>query len=220
MINHLKYNTVKPQLQNILSWLMTEEIFDPFRLVGGTALSLQLGHRKSVDIDLFTDATYGAINFDIIDRHLKNNFEYVDSLDVPVAMGKSYFIGNSAEDSIKLDLFYTDPFIQPAIKIDNIRLATLDEITAMKVDVVSRGVRKKDFWDLHELLDSYSISQMIQLHEERYPYAHDPQEILKNFINFEMADNDFEPICLKGKYWELIKLDIVEAIEKLSNKQS
>lgn len=220
MISHLKYNTLKPQLRNILSWLMAEEIFDPFRLVGGTALSLQLGHRESVDIDLFTETPYGEIDFDAIDGHLKDNFEYVDSPDVPVAMGKSYFIGNSAEDSIKLDLFYTDPFIQPALKIDNIRLATLDEITAMKIDIVGRGARKKDFWDLHELLDSYSIPQMIRLHEMRYPYTHDPNEILRNFTNFKTADNDFEPICLKGKYWELIKLDFVEAIEKLSKEQS
>ena len=220
MISQLKYNTVKPQLRDILSWLMAEEIFDPFRLVGGTALSLQLGHRESVDIDLFTETPYGEVDFDAIDKHLKNNFEYVDSCEGPVALGKSYFIGNSAKDSIKLDLFYTDPFIRPVLKIDNIRLATLDDITAMKIDVVSRGARKKDFWDLHELLDSYSIPQMIQLHEERYPYSHDSNEILRNFTNFETADNDFEPICLKGKYWELIKLDIVEAIETLSNEQS
>lgn len=169
---------------------------------------------------MFTDTPYGEINFDAIDRHLKDNFEYVDSPDVPAGMGKSYFAGNSAEDCIKLDLFYTDSFIQPALKIDNIRLATLDEITAMKIDVVSRGARKKDFWDLHELLDSYSIPEMIRLHEERYPYSHDHNEILRNFTNFKTADDDFEPICLKGKYWELIKLDFVEAIEKLSNGQS
>ena len=220
MISYLKYNTIKPQLRNILSWLMAEEIFDPFRLVGGTALSLQLGHRESVDIDLFTETPYGEINFDAIDRYLKDNFEYFDSPDVPVAMGKSYFIGSSAEDSIKLDLFYTDPFIRPFLKIDDIRLATLDDITAMKIDVVSRGARKKDFWDLHELLESYSIPEMIQLHEERYPYSHDSNEIFRNFTNFKTADDDFEPICLKGKYWELIKLDFVEAIEKLSNEQS
>lgn len=216
MIRQLKYNSVKPLLRNILSWLMAEEILDPFRLVGGTALSLQLGHRESVDIDLFTDTPYGEINFDAIDRHLKDNFDYVDSPDVPFGMGKSYFIGNSAEESVKLDLYYTDPFIRPALTIDNIRLATLDEITAMKVDVIYRGARKKDFWDLHELLDSYSIPQMIQLHAERYPFTHDPHEILRNFINFKIADNDFEPICLKNKYWELIKLDFVEAVEKLS----
>ncbi len=220
MISQLKYNTVKSQLRSILSWLMAEELFTPFRLVGGTALSLQLGHRESVDIDLFTETPYGEIDFEVIDKHLKNNFEYVDSREGPVAMGKSYFIGNSAEDCVKLDLYYTDPFIRPALVIDNIRLATLDEITAMKVDVVSRGARKKDFWDLHELLDFYSIPQMIQLHEERYPYSHDADEITINFTNFETADNDFEPICLKGKYWELIKLDFVEAIETLNNKKS
>jgi len=220
MINQLKYDTVKSQLRSILSWLMAEELFTPFRLVGGTALSLQLGHRESVDIDLFADTPYGEIDFEVIDKHLKNTFEYVDSREGPVAMGKSYFIGNSAEDCIKLDLYYTDPFIRPALVIDNIRLATLDEITAMKVDVVSRGARKKDFWDLHELLDFYSIPQMIQLHEELYPYSHDADEITINFTNFETADNDFEPICLKGKYWELIKLDFVEAIETLNNKKS
>lgn len=217
MINELKYNTVKPQLRTILSGLMAEAIFNPFRLVGGTALSLQLGHRQSFDIDLFTGTTYGEINFDAIDKYLKNNFEYLDSPAGPVANGKSYFIGDSAEDCIKLDLFYTDPFIRPVLVIDTIRLATLDDITAMKIDVVSRGARKKDFWDLHELLEYYTIPQMIRLHKERYPYTHNPEEILRNFVNFETADNDFEPICLKGKYWELIKLDIVEAIEKLNN---
>lgn len=213
----LKYNTVTPLLRDILSWLMAEKIFDPFRLVGGTALSLQLGHRESVDIDLFTETPYGEIDFVIIDKRLKASFEYVDSFEGPVAMGKSYFIGNSADDCIKLDLFYTDPFIRPVLNVDNIRLASLDDITAMKIDVVSRVARKKDFWDLHELLECYSIPQMILLHEERYPYSHDPTEILKNFTNFEAADNDFEPICLRGKYWELIKLDFTEAIEKLNN---
>lgn len=220
MINKLRYNTAKPQLLNILSWLMAEEIFNPFRLVGGTGLSLQLGHRESVDIDLFTESPYGEIDFDAIDKHLKKNFQYVDVLDGPVAMGKSYFLGSSAEDCIKLDLFYTDPFIRPVLKIDNIRLANVDDITAMKIDVVIRGARKKDFWDLHELLEYYSIPQMLLLHEERFPYLHDTNEILRNFTSFEIADNDFEPICLKGKYWELIKLDFVEAIDKLKNEQS
>lgn len=216
MVEKLQYQTVQPVLKSTLKWLMSEEIFKPFRLVGGTALSLQLGHRESVDIDMFSDYAYGKIDFEAINNHLKDNFEYVDSLDVMiVGMGKSYFIGNSAKDCIKLDLYYTDSFIRPYIEIDNIRLASTEEITAMKVDVVSRIARKKDFWDLHELLNLYSIEQMIRLHEERYQYAHNRDEIIANFTNFENADNDFEPICLKEKIWEIIKLDIVEAIDSL-----
>ena len=91
------------------------------------------------------------------------------------------------------------------------RFAEIDDIVAMKTDVVGRGGRKKDFWDLHELLSDYSIDQMLQLHQERYPYTHDGKEILSNFRRFEDADADFDPECLRGKYWELVKLDILEA---------
>ena len=217
MIEKLHYQTITQQLKSALDWIMSEDIFNLFRLVGGTALSLQLGHRESVDIDMFSDLSYGNIDFESIDAQLKNHFDYVDSLDTPiVGMGKSYFMGDSANDCIKLDLYYTDSFIRPYIEIDNIRLASTEEITAMKVDVVSRGARKKDFWDLHELLNLYSIEKMLQLHEERYPYTHNRDEIITNFTNFEKADNDFEPICLKKKIWEIIKLDFVETIDSLN----
>ena len=64
MPKKLFYETVSPLLKSILELLMKEDIFKVFRLVGGTALSLQLGHRKSVDIDLFTEAEYGSVDFD------------------------------------------------------------------------------------------------------------------------------------------------------------
>jgi hypothetical protein len=193
---------------------MDTEIFKPFRLVGGTALSLRLGHRQSVDIDLFTDAEYASLNFTLIDNCLTSNFKYVESFRFEaIGFGKSYFIGESAKQCVKLDLFYTDTFIRPINETDNIRFADIDDIVAMKIDVVARGARKKDFWDLHELLESYPISQMLRLHNERYPYTHNKGEILTNFSNFEIADTDFDPICLKGKFWEIIKLDIIEALE-------
>ena len=211
----LYYNTITPLLLSTLKSLMTSEVFSSFRLVGGTALSLQMGHRESVDIDLFTDSEYGAVDFESIDKHIRTNFSYVDTIDSKIiGFGKSYFIGESKDQSIKLDLFYTDSFIRKVLEIDGIRLANIDDIVAMKIDVVSRVARKKDFWDLHELLEDYSIDQMLKLHEERCPYGHNEKEILSNFSNFEQADIDFDPICLKGKYWEVIKLDILEALEK------
>ena len=85
----------------------------------------------------------------------------------------------------------------------------------MKLDVVSRGGRKKDFWDLHELMSDYTAKEMFLLHERRYPYAHDPHLLKQNFKKFESADNDFDPICLNGKHWELIKLDTVEFIDEM-----
>ena len=104
--------------------------------------------------------------------------------------------------------------IQPPLTVGPYRLATIEEIIAMKIDIVQRLARKKDFWYLHELLDQYNPDQMIQLHQLRYPYNHDKTVIRKNFADFSNADDDFDPICLKGKYWELIKLDINNALKK------
>jgi hypothetical protein len=59
----LHYNTVTPLLRNVLDTLMFEPLFKPFRLVGGTNLSLRFGHRMSDDIDLFSDADYGSLDF-------------------------------------------------------------------------------------------------------------------------------------------------------------
>lgn len=211
MENKLHYNTTGQQLLGILKTLMAAKEFNPFRLVGGTALSLLRGHRESVDIDLFSDAPFDSIDFGAIYEFLCNTFSYVDTNEYKVVgLGRSYYIGNSEEDCVKLDLFYTDKFIQEFILIDGIRLATVEEIIAMKIEVISRGGRKKDFWDIHELKDDYSIGRMFALHKQRYPYTHDEDQIRSNFSNFQNADDDFDPICLQGKHWEIIKLDIID----------
>ena len=190
--------------------------FDSFRLVGGTALSLYYGHRMSVDIDLFSDADYGSLDFTAIDDYLKAHYFYVDSLDItPIGMGKSYYVGRSADESVKLDLFYTDPFIDVVQIYDTLRLASKAEITAMKLDVVQRGGRKKDFWDIDRLKYDFTIDEMFVLHEKRYPYTHDRELLRENFTDFSQADDDFEPLCLRGRHWELIKLDISEFVETL-----
>jgi predicted nucleotidyltransferase component of viral defense system len=212
----LNYNTVSPLLHSILEEIMQSEVFENFRLVGGTALSLYRGHRMSVDIDLFSDAEYGTVDFEAIDAFLRNTYPYVDTNDYAViGMGKSYYIGHSQENCIKLDLFYTDPFIDKEQITDKIRIATVEEIIAMKLDVVSRMGRKKDFWDIHELKNDYTIAEMFALHKKRYPYTHNQELLRKNFTDFSEADDDFEPNCLRSKHWELIKLDLVEFLATL-----
>jgi len=111
MQTKLHYHTVTPLLLSVLKSCMSAKEFNAFRLVGGTALSLQRGHRVSVDIDLFTDAPYNSIDFDSIDSWLRNHYAYIDTHDFkPVGMGKPYFIGDSKNNCIKLDLYYTDNY--------------------------------------------------------------------------------------------------------------
>ena len=150
----LYWNTVTPILKDSLLLFAQSEAFIDFRLVGGTALSLYKGHRMSVDIDLFTDAKYGSIDFGKIDRFLQEHFPYVDtSFGVLPGMGRSYLVGSDRENNIKLDVFYsTDSFIQSP-------------------------------------------------HEE-------------DGLSFAKADEQYDPICLRGKYWEFIKEDFEELVSK------
>jgi predicted nucleotidyltransferase component of viral defense system len=206
----LYWNTVPPTLKDSLFLFMESQVFADFRLVGGTALSLYKGHRMSVDIDLFTDAEYGSVDFGAIDKFLQEQFPYVDtSFGLLPGMGRSYLVGSDRENNIKLDVFYsTDKLIHPPHEEDGIRLATVDDIVAMKIDAISRGGRKKDFWDLHELLNDYSVQDMLAWHKKRAEYAHDEIQIRKNLIGFAKADEEYDPICLRGHYWEFIKEDI------------
>jgi len=212
----LNWNTVESRLKAALIASMSAEEFRDFRLVGGTALSLHLGHRMSVDIDLFTDANYGSIDFNSIENYLIKKYPYVEGdLNSDPGMGKSYLIGQDRINNIKLDVFYSmDPFFQPMKVEDKIRLASVEEIIAMKLDIIQNGGRKKDFWDLHELLQSYTIEEMIALHALRFEWTHDPNLIRTQFTNFARAENERDPICLRGKEWGFIKQDFVEAIDR------
>lgn len=214
----LYYSTVSPDLKSVLKIVMDSDILKPFRLVGGTSLSLQLGHRISIDIDLFTDSDYGSLNFEDIETFLKSKFSFIVFSSELTSFGKSYFIGSSDNNAVKLDVFYSDPFIDNELLIDNIRLASLKDITAMKIEVIQNGGRKKDFWDLHELLNYFSLEEMLAFHKIRYPFSHDSDLIIKNFTNFQIADEDFEVLCLKGKHWEVIKSDFENLIKKFTNK--
>ena len=84
----------------------------------------------------------------------------------------------------------------------------------MKIQAILGRAKKKDFWDIHELKDDYSLEKMLVIHQERYPYNHDEDQIRANFSDFKNADDDFDPICLKGKHWEIIKLDMIDFAKK------
>lgn len=102
----LKWNTVSPLLKNTINKLMAADELRFFRLVGGTSLSLKLEHRKSEDINLFTDQTYGSVNFEAIDQYLKANFAYTDNHNSGL-IGLGHRISLATTKTILSNLIYT-----------------------------------------------------------------------------------------------------------------
>ena len=217
--NELHHETVTPLLMNCLGKLMGEGIFDCFRLVGGTNLSLRFGHRVSDDIDLFTDAEYGSVDFQAVERWLGASFPFFDNPDNSghIGFGKMYYIGLNEDAAVKLDLMYTDKFFSDPQVVEGIRMASTEQIVAMKMEAINLGGRKKDWWDIHMLLEHYSLEEMLDLHKRWQPYTHDKERVLSQLVNFTVADGQPDPKCLQQKDWDLIKMDIIDEVERLAH---
>jgi len=221
----LYYNTVSKPLLEYLQKLMANMAFNDFVIVGGTALSLQLGHRISVDIDLFTANDYDSINLKDIKSALTTDFAYTERLESlnDRNIGYTVYIGNSKSEKIKLDLFYTEEFIAPILQQDGLRLASLQDIAGMKMQAIVSRKRKKDFWDIHQLLETFTLEELIQFGLQRNPYTLTKIDILNalyTITEFPELDNDDPVICLKGNYWELIIEDLQTIADTYKDTQS
>lgn len=215
---NLHYETVSPLLKETLQKLVNSPIFKDFTLIGGTCLSLQLGHRRSIDIDLFTDIDYGTMNTKEMKEFIQRSFPYsenTDSLDTS-ALGYTLYMGDSPIDKIKVDFFYTEKFIFPIQEIDHIRIADIREIAAMKLSAITEEEpRQKDFWDIHELNEKYSFKDMIDWGIKRNEWSVTEEGILNGFQKIDSVKESPEGIdCFKGNYWSLVKDDLKEMVDQ------
>jgi len=209
----LYYQTVSPILVDCLHKLMAHPAFKDFYLVGGTSLALQRGHRLSIDIDLFTCVPYGEMNTTEIEAALLEMFPYTDRTEElhHSQMVYSMYVGDSKEDCVKLDLCYDDSLIFPLIETDSLRIASEKEIAAMKIQAITQTEqRRKDFWDIHELLESYTLFDMINWGIQRYPWSVTKESVKDSIERLPHIKDFTEVVCMKGKYWEFIVEDLLD----------
>ncbi len=171
-----------------------------FSLVWGTALSLRYGHRISVDLDLFDSGN----EFDrdhilsALEREFGDNFVF----DGNNSNWAIFCYINDIKDDI---VSYRHQLIRPFERIDQIRLYSSEDICAMKINAILGRGEKKDFWDLYELLQHYSLSQIIEFHRAKYLKQMLLISIPQAVTYFVDADESEEPISLKGQRWEHVK---------------
>jgi predicted nucleotidyltransferase component of viral defense system len=191
-------STVSESTFKLLEDLQSIEEFSKLRLVGDTALALLIGHRISVDLDLFGDVDF--------DSHLFNDFTKVQ------VIKKSKNINIFEINNVKIDIVnYSYPWLDSELSIDNIRLASLKDIAAMKIAVVTGRGSKKDFVDLFFLLKEFSFSEIISFYEQKYSDA-SIYLALKSLVYFDDADNDPPLNMLIDIPWQSVKENIKNAV--------
>jgi predicted nucleotidyltransferase component of viral defense system len=198
----LFFPAIDPPTLELLSRLMHSSKLENLRLAGGTSLALQIGHRKSVDLDLFGEID---LNIPEMDMFLKG-FENVTS--IKRSENFNIFIINN----IKVDIVnYPFPWLDHMVKFENIRMAALKDIAAMKLAAVTGRGSKKDFVDLYFLLSHFSFEQMLFFYKNKYPDASE-YLLLKSLTYFEDAETEPMPEMLKALSWHEVKESLLEIV--------
>jgi predicted nucleotidyltransferase component of viral defense system len=177
-----------------------------FSLVGGTALSLRYGHRSSVDLDLFFHEKYDQLRIENeLIREFGPGFEFESG-------HKSFGIFCTI-NKIKVDIVYFphQPIAAFEIK-DKIRMYSSADIAAMKIQAILGRAKKKDFWDLFELLQHYSLQQLMDWHKQKYPSQMLAISIPNAITYFVEADESETPVSFKNQTWESVKKGISKAV--------
>lgn len=199
----LHLETVSPELYHLLIDLQSKEWMHSFRLVGGTALALQYGHRISVDLDFFGQRELSELTDNLSSYPEAKKLNSTDHIAVYIIKG------------IKVDfVHYPYPWLQPPILEKGMNLATDADIAAMKIAAITGRGSKKDFVDLYFLLQKYSIEEMLGFFSAKYPDATDILA-LKSLLYTTDADRDPMPKMLQPFDWEAAKESIRREVGQL-----
>ncbi len=172
-----------------------------FYLAGETALVLHFGHRLSVDLDRFSEKfSY--------DSSFRRGLEKIGKLEVDSESRDAF---NGVLNGVKVSLFkYPYPLISPKVKYkDNIFIAGIPDIAAMKIEAIGSRGSYKDFIDIYFILKEFSLEEVLDFVEEKFKNIdYSKMHILKSLIYFDDAKNSVFPEMIEGISWEEVKSEI------------
>jgi len=203
----LQTETVERKTFELLKRLMQDEFLSDFLLAGGTSLALQLGHRKSVDLDMFAYQEFDALK---VEKHFLENYDFVAGRVFEKNTVLGYIDGIKVDFVAHLYPLLNQPFIE-----DDIRMYSLQDIACMKLVAISdNGTRLKDFVDIAFLSTKMSLNEMLLAYSKKYNrsnYFH----AVKGLSYFDDIDFDVQINLVDSKTfdWKKIEKRIIEMIQ-------
>ena len=198
----LYLETVESSTLELLKKLQRLPVLEQTRLVGGTALALQLGHRKSIDLDFF-----GTIDCEA--EYLRESIAGIASLTI---LKESPHIHIYIVDGIKVDIVnYKYPWLDDVVLEQGLRLASVSDIAAMKITaIIGRGT-KKDFIDIAFLLHHFSLEEILHFYAAKYNDS-SVFMAMKSLAYFADAEADPMPDMFVNQSWQQVKAYILSKI--------
>lgn len=152
-------------IEAIIEQVAQLECIKPYILCGGTALAIQIGHRKSEDLDFMmwriSKTEKPEVNWNAIERELKEKIGEIENFNM-LGFDQVEFVVRG----VKFSFFVSDnlsPVTAPTEYLGNIRLADIESIMAMKMEVMLRRMKFRDYYDIYCMLqEGYSIHNGIE----------------------------------------------------------
>lgn len=201
----LHFAAVPGSVRDLLRLLAPLPALEDFSLGGGTSLALRFGHRLSVDLDFFTTGEF-------------------DTEQLAERLGMSGAIQvNRAPNSLTLDvqgtkldfLRHAYPLLAPPEEIEGVRLLSLPDVAAMKLNATANRGAKKDFFDLCELQLHHPLPTMLDWFEMKYRSA-DRFTVIRSLGWFEDAELEPDPVPLNGHDWHFVKTQLRSMVSDLA----
>lgn len=203
----LRTFTVERRTLALLKQLQQMPLFQNSRLVGGTALALQLGHRNSIDLDFFGEFQNSYIDF-------LNTFNNEGLTVNSLQNTKSIHIFEI--EGVKVDIVnYPYKWLEDPIEDDGIKLSGLKDIASMKLAAITNRGTKKDFIDMYFLLQHFSLNEMLGYYKTKYN-TNSIYNVIRSLVYFADAENDPMPKMYIPVIWDEVKSVIKESVEKIS----
>ena len=205
----LSLQTVLPDTLELLKVLMQQPLLKDMRLVGGTSLALQYGHRRAVDLDFFGMTTEDVDELTDMMRECSKDLVKGSC----TKRIKTYFLNGVKVDVVNYDYKWIDDVVEGG----GLRLASPKDIAAMKVNAVMGRGTKKDFIDVYFLLQHYSFDELIKFYLQKYTDGSEYRALL-SMSYFADADPQPLPYMFQNIDWETIKSEIKRRVELYNHK--
>lgn len=202
-ISRPHWEALTSDTQELYKRLATLPFISEFYLAGGTGLAIQIGHRLSIDLDFFSDSpeSVGAEHRDALIKLL------TDDPSLTVVWDKDgTFAAHWRKVGVSFFRLNRHPLTLPPLWSKGLRVATIEEIGAMKLAaILSRGNRK-DYIDLYFILQQTNLKRLFETAASKYPYnAAFPAFATRALAYFEDAESDPMPQMIITVGWEQIK---------------
>lgn len=197
--------------QKVLARLGASGVLTDAYMVGGTALALQLGHRKSYDFDFCT-------NKGLLSRDVAASLARVGRFTIDILQPPHTLIGEF--ETVKFSLFaYDYPLLDPFLNFSGVNLASLRDIAAMKLTAICGRAKKRDYMDIYAISQQHAFEEQFQWYDKKFgALGNNVYAIIKALGYFDDAEGDDMPEMLMPITWDEVKTFLLSESMRLAKK--